>query len=412
MSLKKNIIGLGVAQLFNYLLPFIQYPYLTRVLGTESFGLIMYACSIIVMMQVITDYGLEVYLTKKITDEKKSAEVLGQYLFESLVLKLLLLVLSLPLFFFIYINTILFNYPTLSLFIVFTMIVNALNPLWLYQGLEKTYIYAKTVITFKITTLFFVFLLVKNENDYLLYLIVFFFSSFFTILTLYIIIFLELKITPIRVAFSNVISLIISGFEYFISRAGATLYITGCSVFLGSFSDLHQVALYSSAEKLYIAGCGIFSPIITAFIPYMNRTKDYNLFYKVSILIFLISFIGVFMGFIFGEDILNITFGEDLILAKDTLNVLLIALSFSIMGMMFGYPALMPIGLVKYANLSVLLSGCIQVGLFLIIILFGISITSFNIAITFLISTMFTFFYRFFFFVKYNLKARNEVLVK
>ncbi|WP_158135116.1 oligosaccharide flippase family protein [Photobacterium damselae] len=402
MSLKKNIIGLGVAQLFNYLLPFIQFPYLTRVLGTEYFGLIMYACSIIVMLQVITDYGLEIYLTKKITDRNIGNKHIGKYLTQSFFLKICLILFISPLFLLVYINTKFENYPMATIFIYLTVIVNAFNPLWIYQGLEKTYVYARVVILFKIISLFFVFIFVKNESDYVLYLILFFLNSFFVNFVLYFWVFFKIKVTPKKIKKIEIVELVKGSFEYFISRAGATLYVTGCSVFLGTFSSLQQVALYTSAEKLYIAGCGVFAPVITAFIPYMNRTKNYKLFYKVTFFVFILSLVGVIIGIYFGGDIIKIIFGESLILAKNTLNILLLALVFNIMGMMFGYPALMPIGLVKHANLSVIFSGLIQLVLFISIILINIPLTSFNVAITFLISTIFTFLYRLLFFVKYK----------
>ncbi len=42
MSLKKNIINLFGTQVVSYLVPLLQYPYLSRVLNTELLGLYIF----------------------------------------------------------------------------------------------------------------------------------------------------------------------------------------------------------------------------------------------------------------------------------------------------------------------------------------------------------------------------------
>ncbi|EPI8559757.1 oligosaccharide flippase family protein [Vibrio fluvialis] len=402
MSLKKNIVGLASAQLFNYILPFIQFPLLIRVLGPDLFGLIMYYLSVIVILQVITDYGLEIYLTKKITEDSSNKNKLNEYLYQSVIVKSILIVICFILFLIIYYNTILVEHTHLSIIFCLTMIVNAFNPLWVFQSIEKTFIFARIIIATKIMSILLIYILIRQQKDYVLFGYITLLSSVLLNLTAYFIIVFKLKINPQTTSIKLSLKIITEGFEFFLSRASASIYVIGCSLFLGSFGIMEQVAIYGMAEKLYIAGCGVFAPVITAFIPYMNRTGNYQLFYKVTLAILLCALIGTLIGHSIGLELLSFIFGSMGQNAKPVLDVLLLALIFNVMGMMFGYPALMPIGKVRSANISVIYSGMIQMILFLSLFYFDFDLTAVNVAYTFLLSTIFTFIYRFVVFVKYK----------
>lgn len=402
MSLKKNILSLASAQAFNYIFPLLQFPYLNRVLGTDLLGLVMFGLSIMTILQVLTDYGLEIYLTKKLTESKNTKELAEKYLYQTLIVKVFLMFISTLIFIAVYKHTILNDHLEFSIYLCISIIINAINPMWLFQGMEKLYIYARTIIFSKIALISLIFIYIKDSNDYITFGSITLTCTVIVNVTLYFYIFYILKLTPQKNSLCESIKLLKNSFEYFVSRAGASIYIVGCSVFLGIFSVADQVSIYGMAEKLYIAGCGVFSPLISSIIPYMNRNKDFKLFYKISFSVFSISLAGSFVGYIFGKYILFCVFGENSVAAKPVLDILLIALNFNVMGILFGYPALMPIGKVNHANLSVIYSGIIQVCLFSSLLLFNIPLTAINVSITFLVSTIFTFSYRLIVFIRYR----------
>ncbi|WP_039988596.1 oligosaccharide flippase family protein, partial [Vibrio owensii] len=384
MSLKKNVIGLATAQIFNYVLPLLQFPYLTRTLGTELFGLVMFGLSATMLAQVITDYGFDISLTKEISLRKRTKRKLGSYLYQSLVLKSLLLVISLTVIIIVAFNSELKNHEAFSLFIVATVTLNAFNPIWMFQGLEKSYVYARIVIACRVISLGLIVLLIKEPRDYFMYSAIMALTALGTFLSSYYIICNQWNIKPVITAFNTITELGKNSFEFFLSRIGASMFTSSSTVFLGSFSTLTQVALYSSAEKLYAAGMGIFSPITSPLLPYMNRTKNYSMFYKIVCVCVSISVSGVMFGFVFGDEVLQIMFGQELVSAKPTLDVMMISLSVSVIGTLFGYPALLPLGKERYTNLSVILGGGIQAVLFAIIIFNEIELSSLNVAISLL----------------------------
>ncbi|HEI8572415.1 TPA: oligosaccharide flippase family protein, partial [Morganella morganii] len=68
MSLKKNILNLLGTQVVSYLIPLLQLPYLSRVLGGELLGLYIFSISIINLYNIITAYGFDLSISKRIAE--------------------------------------------------------------------------------------------------------------------------------------------------------------------------------------------------------------------------------------------------------------------------------------------------------------------------------------------------------
>ena len=56
-KLIENFISLNILQIINYIIPLITFPYISRVLGANKFGLVYFALSLAQYFIVLTDFG-------------------------------------------------------------------------------------------------------------------------------------------------------------------------------------------------------------------------------------------------------------------------------------------------------------------------------------------------------------------
>ncbi|TEA26532.1 oligosaccharide flippase family protein [Candidatus Schmidhempelia bombi] len=408
-SLKKNILSLFLVQIFHYIIPLLQLPYLSRVLGIELFGVMAFMLALIQFINVLTDYGFNLYIPQIVAGGRNSHQQVSILSSNIFTLKLGFSLVGYILFWAI----ILFNssyaaYYDYALIVSLSIIGNALFPICIYQGLEKLTTISKMIISCKFLALLLVLILVKSPADFISIAIIN--TSQIILLTLIAFIGLYKQKIILKMSFIHkieLIQLLINAFPFFISRLSVSLYTVGAGVFLGMFSTPIQVAYYNVAEQLYKASQQVFTPLYQALYPYMIRTKDYQVFFKVLFVAIVIAIIGAMMGFVWGKPILVFIFGENFAQAKSILDVFMATIVFNTLAVMMGYTALSPLGLAKYANRSVILSGMVQLCLLVFILCFIHNITGVIVASSILICELFTCLYRGRKFVNY-FKAHNE----
>ncbi len=386
MSLKKNIINLFGTQVVSYLVPLLQFPYLSRVIGTELLGLYIFSLSLVTIGLIITNFGFDISVSKRIAEGENSPQHLGTFLHQITRAKTILVllagfVLSAAMFFSGY-----YQHNPLAIFCILLAIIgNAYSLNWLFQGLEKIYVFSRATIITKLVSLAAIFILVKTIDDFNWLLILLAIQAIATTVICYVVA-RKWGIKSIKSSAAEAWSLTKESSEFFMSRVGVSLYSTCGSFFLGILSSsLHQVAIYGVAEQLYKAGVYAVSAIATPLTPYMARTKNYSVFFKVTLISLVITIFGALIGYFWGELILTVIFGPELVLAKDVLNIFMITIIISVIGIHFGYPALIPLNKVKIANYSVIYAGILQAILLTIIYLTRTPATAILIATTYLL---------------------------
>ena len=70
----KNIIMLYGYSIAKILLPFVTVPYLTRVMSTDAYGVVLYVKSIGTYLQLIVDFGFMLSGTRDIVMARESNE--------------------------------------------------------------------------------------------------------------------------------------------------------------------------------------------------------------------------------------------------------------------------------------------------------------------------------------------------
>ncbi len=137
-SLLENVISLYLLQGLNYLIPMAVLPYLIRVLGLETFGLVVFSQAFAQYFVILTDYGFNFSATRYIAKHRASIKDVNAMFWQIYILKLIFLLLGI----FVLVALVHFvprlhrNYPYL-LWAYLAVLGNVLFPQWYFQGIEK-----------------------------------------------------------------------------------------------------------------------------------------------------------------------------------------------------------------------------------------------------------------------------------
>ena len=169
-SLKLNFIMNAILTMSSFLFPLISFPYVSRILLEVGTGKVSFATSLIAYFLMIAQLGIPTYGVRacaKVRDDKRALTKTAQ---ELLIINLVMTLVSYAaLFLALIFVPRLQEERTLYLIVSLTIIFNTIGMEWLYKALEQyTYITVRS-IAFKLVALVATFLLVRSEEDYVIY---------------------------------------------------------------------------------------------------------------------------------------------------------------------------------------------------------------------------------------------------
>lgn len=372
-NLLTNFFSLSALQGMNMVLPLITLPYLVRVLGVENFGLLNFSLSIIMYFSILVSFGFDLSATKEISVNRDNKKRLNEIFSAVIGLKILLTLIS-----FIILEILIFSidsigkYSTLY-YVTFGLIIsNVIFPAWFFQGMERMKYITYIHVALKFIFLILIFILVKDENDYIYVPLLNSLGGIFGgIYSLWLIhkLFGVKFIIPSRY---SLVEQFKNSYHFFLSRlaTGGSRYLA-VTVIGASFGNT-IVGYYSLVEKLFMAFMSAGGVVSQTLYPYMSRTKNIVLFKKVFISIILLSIIILIPSMYFNEWLFEIIFNVQ----NETLsNIFLIMFGgsiFNIASMLVGFPLLAAFGHPKYANNSLIYVAVIY------IVLLSVSAIIFN----------------------------------
>lgn len=315
--LLQNFFSLGILHTVNYILPLLTIPFLVRVLHPEYYGLIAYSSSIISILILLTDYGFNLTATREVSLNRSNNIKLNQIFSSVLTVKLFLVITCLCLIF-LSVNSIpkLKEYSTLY-YLHFGMVIGSfLQPLWLFQGLERMkYI---TIIDVGIKTVFTLslFFFISGPEDFLVVPIIYSLSSItsglFTLIFAYKKFNLRISIPP----FSTIKDYIFDGWHIFVSNLGVNLYTNGTIFILGFITNNTTVGYFAATEKIVRAMRKLYAPIGQALFPSIgyriekDKTQGIDFLRKSGTIISIIMLIISSLIFLYAKDIVTLLLGN------------------------------------------------------------------------------------------------------
>lgn len=353
-----SIFYLSILQGLNYILPFISLPFLFSKLGAENYGLIAFAYSVSLFLNVLVDFGFDLSATREISihrDEKSSIDLIFS---ATLVSKIILLFIAFLILIILVVSLEKFRSHSVVFFLMFMVVVgNCLSSLWYFQGIEK--MKHVTIISGLAKILSFVpmFFVIRSSDDLyyasLLYGLGYFISG---ILSLYII-FSFFNVKFILPTFCKIRLTMKNSIHFFISRFTVSFYTTCNTIIVGLVSGNETTAFFNIAEKVYQAFASLINPLTQGLYPYMSKHRNITLFKKILVFSVISSLLIVILIFWQAPGILEILFSSTSTMAINTLRILILGGLALVPSYLLGYPFLGALGYSRFTNNTVVIVG-------------------------------------------------------
>lgn len=275
-GLLSNIFSLSILQIFTYILPLITLPYLVRVLGVEKFGLVIFAQSCVLFLNVLVDYGFVLSATRDISIHRNDKDKVTEIFSSVMVIKAIFVLLA-----FIAFSIIIFSFEKFSkdwqlYYLTFLWIVGqAMFPVWYFQGIERMKYVTIVNVASKLLFTIAIFIFIQKESDYIYVPLL---NGLGATTGGAVSLWLIYKKFNQSINFSlvNLKKHTKQGFDIFIAEVSMALYGVGNAIILGLFVNNTAVGYYSMAEKIMRALAMLQVPVINALFPHMAQLIKTN----------------------------------------------------------------------------------------------------------------------------------------
>ena len=316
--LKKNIVMNTILSFITLIYPLIIFPYVSRVLLPNGIGKVNFAISIITYFSMFAQLGIPLYGIRICSELRDDKLKLTKVVFEIFIIYSI----TTCIIFFIYLLCVFnvekfFVEKKLYLVISFTFFFNLIGFEWFLKSLEEYTLIVKTSVLFRIISLIFILILVKDKTDYVKYAFLTIFvtsgTSLFYVLKLknYI------KLKSIKLKILNLSRHLKPIFTFFLMSVTITLYTNLDTVMLGFLSTEEQVGFYTTALKIKNILVTLITSFGTVLLPRLSyyitqkREEEYKKIIKKSFNYILIVAIPLAFYFIlFAKTTIAILAGE------------------------------------------------------------------------------------------------------
>ncbi|MDD1380277.1 flippase [Limosilactobacillus reuteri] len=370
--MKKKSLGInallnGLRSALNLIFPLITFPYVARVLSVEGIGIYNFSNIYVNYFVLLAGLGIATYAVRegaKYRDDKRKISTFSSEIFSiniiSTIIAYLLLIISLIVF------KNLHNYVSTILIFSLQILFTTIGTEWIYTIYEDySYITVRSII-FKVFSIILLFIFVRKPNDYVWYAGITVFSSVGSNILNFVHArsFIEIHfVKSINVKRHLKPILII-----FASTVAVTLYVSSDTTILGLLKNDYAVGIYSVAVKIYTLTNGLLGGLLIVTVPRLamllgnKRMKDYTILLSQVINMITILIFPIATGLIMlSKEVILIIAGEKYLNSIFSLQIIAMALGFSIFSSIFDQCVLIPAKRERFVLRNTLITGVANV---------------------------------------------------
>lgn len=377
MSVKKNAFLNVIKQICSILFPLITYPYISRILGSSSYGIYSFADSIVSYAVLVADLGVTTYAIRegaKIRDNQNAindfaSEVFSINVVSTLIAYALLVIATLASARIMADKNVVF---IRSLIILLTTV----GMDWINNIYEDFKYITIRYIAFQTISLVLMFIFVRSSKSLYAYTLI-------TVIAvgggnLLNIIYIR-KYVNVKLKFSRLKQHIKPILILFANNVAVTIYANSDITMLGFYSSNNAVGVYSLASKIYSLAKLMINAVVMVMVPRLsyvvNQKEKYEkyVFSTAKYLIYICLPI-VCGSAILSKQILYIVGGNEYLTGSMSLSILSFAIIGAVGGSFFSNCVLLEHKKEKFILISTSISAVLNVGINIFIIpKFGIN---------------------------------------
>jgi O-antigen/teichoic acid export membrane protein len=307
----ENFTFLSLLQVSNLVLFLITIPYLFRVIGSRSYGLIVFAQTIVYYITIFINFGFNLTATRDISVHRNKPEKITEIVSSILTIKMLFFLISMALM--ILLTGLIPNlkeYRILYLLSMFVCLSEALFPIWYFQGIEKMKYITFINVTTRVLATLLIFIVIDEPSKYYFYPLLAGIGSFSGAVAALFVVFRRHKV---HFTFQPILILknyLTSNVLYFFSNISTQIYVNANKIILGSFLGMVEVAYYDVAEKVINLAKVPYSLIGQTLFPKVARDRNIAFLKNIIIITVAVTLGLIIMLNIFSGQIINFFSGS------------------------------------------------------------------------------------------------------
>ena len=315
----ENFFSLSVLNAVNIVLQLVTLPYILSIVGKANYGIYSYVFMVVQYIILFSTYGFNYSATKMISqhrDDKATVTriynaVIGCKMLIAIVLVVAVVLCS---------GWVFEEEVGFVMFLLGTgmIIGDIMNPVWLFQGMEKMMYMTLVNSTAKILFAILVFFVVRSADDFYLLILL---NSCGYLLAGILSVFLAYKQFNVRLRIPRMRDMIAQfkdGGAMFGSTFGMNLYRNAHVIILKHFASNEAVGLFSAAEKVIHGFQSVMLPAAQALFPNVslrfkgrNMNENLALMKKVLLPFVAFAFVAAIFVYIFAPWISDVLCGKD-----------------------------------------------------------------------------------------------------
>lgn len=271
----ENMFWLSLLQVCGYVFPLITFPYLTKVIGAEGFGLIAFATTVVSYFSTVVDWGFQFTAVRDVAQNRDN-QIMVSHIFSNVMNSRIVLVIF-CLFILLALIATLTSFRTSALILLLTYLMlpgHIFFPDWFFQGLEKMRYVTLMNFVFKFVFTVLVFVFIKEKQDYILQPVL---TALGYLISGAVSMWLICRKWGYKwhwTSISEIIATIKSGFDIFINTILPQIYNSFSQILLMAWQGPVACGIYAAADKFNAIMTQLIGVISRAFFPFLARRID------------------------------------------------------------------------------------------------------------------------------------------